>query len=266
MNKKSLTAFALVLGFQCLPLGAWASEGPMDFLFTTSGQPPKAEGVWKFGEMSAIRTSPLPTGAESNQFPLQTNAESMTALLASIQYEGGKGKFLPLFSRTELESLSPALVNALASARPNQDLLIMATARREGGMLSLPQTVLATVFVRQNQLHVLVKEARADMLSRFRSSHIKPVVEFSSRGQSSTVKLQSEAGVNERADWLILPLNAQSISNAGQRTIVPSVSAVPENFYNEQAKRLQGLKMLREQSLISEEEYQSKRKAIIEGL
>lgn len=83
------------------------------------------------------------------------------------------------------------------------------------------------------------------------------------------VKLQSSAGVNERADWLALPLKSQPPIAAGNRTSAPAISeavAVPENFYNEQAKRLQGLKMLREQNLISEDEYQLKRQAVIEGL
>lgn len=269
MNKKSLSALALLLGLQLNPLGAWASDGPMDFLFTTSGQPPKAEGIWKFGELSAIRTSALPPGTDQNQHPATTGTDNLTSLLAGIQIESAKGKFVSLFSRAELENLAPALVNALSSAGPGNDLLVMATARREGGMLSLPQTVLATVFVRQNQLHVLVKEARADLLSRFRSTHIKPVVEFSSRSQASGVKLQSAAGVNERSDWLALPLNAQTAATTGNQ-LVPASRAVTavksENFYNEQAKRLQGLKMLREQNLISEDEYQAKRKAIIEGL
>jgi hypothetical protein len=189
----------------------------------------------------------------------------------------------PLFSRDELEELAPPLAEALSQAKPDQDLLLVGSARREGGALSLPQTLTARLFAREGALQLIVRQARADLLSQFRSTRLTPRIEFGSRHSDSGVRLQARAGGLARGDWVRLPLTdrASAADMAGANTPgttttpatpkppTPTAPARPtrdEAFYAAQGQRLSGLLQLREQKLLSEEEFQRKRQEIIDGL
>src|SRR6185369_6199039 len=105
---------------------------------------------------------------------------------------------------------------------------------------------------------------------------------------ASTVSLQSAGAPNRRGDWIALPLAAATTPAAPALTapaaapaalVAPAAAAAPAPapaapgarprdaaFYEEQAQRLKGLKMLRDQGAITEEEYQQKRKEILSAL
>ena len=279
-SHRYLAALVLSLGAAALP--ATAAEGPMDFLFSSNGQLPRKQAVWKYGEFSALRLVGQEAGAGPSEHPLRLDPASLVSRLASVEFDSGQGRMRPLFSRDELEEMAPQLSRALAQARPDQDLLLLSSARREGGALSLPQTLTARLFSRQGELNLIVQQARTDLLSQFRSTRLTPRVEFGSRREDSGVRLQSSAGRLVRGDWVSWPLTA-----AGVAALVPGAAGTPaavsaplqsptataparpvrdEAFYATQGQRLSGLRQLREQGLLSEEEFQRKRQEIIDGL
>jgi hypothetical protein len=268
MKMQRIASLALGLTLACSAQLALAAEGPMDFLFGSAGQVPKNQGVWKFGEYSAIRLVARESAASPNAHAAVVDAETLGRLLGNVTFDSGGGKFIALFSRSELEGLSAGLAEALAQARPDQDLLLAASARREGGMLSIAQTVTARLFVSHGGLQLIVHDARSDLLGSFRSHHMTPQLEFGKRQAASAVKLQSSFGMLHRHDWVQLPLRAAIGAKpmaASQPAPAPSTRQGTA-FYSEQASRLQGLKLLREQELLSEEEFQRKRREIIDGL
>lgn len=261
-----------------------AAEGPMDFLFT-SGAPPMADRaedvqrVWKIGEFSAIRISPREAGAKPNQYPVAVEASVLQRYLAGMQFEASGGRYRALFDKSELGELAPALASALVAAGPNDDLLVLTSARREAGFISVPQSVSARIFAVGAELNVIIDETRGDAITQHRVSKIVPEITFGSRSQPSRAKLKVSGGNLVRPDWAVFNLAAELRPVVVQPgTAAPTVApAAPvlqqaparardEAFYADQAKRLSGLKALREQNLITEAEYQRKRQEIIDGL
>ena len=272
-----LAALTLSLNLGATALPATAAEGPMDFLFGSSGQAPRNQAVWKYGEFSALRLVGQEDGSSPNEHPVRLDPASLVNRLGSVEFDSGKGRMRPLFSRDELEEMVPQLSQALAQARPDQDLLLVSSARREGGALSLPQTLTARLFAHQGELQLIVQQARADLLSQFRSTRLTPRIEFGSRRSDSGVRLQTGTGSLARGDWVRLPLTAGGAGMAANvaaptQPQMPPVATAParpardEAFYAAQGQRLSGLLQLREQKLLSEEEFQRKRQEIIDGL
>ena len=94
------------------------------------------------------------------------------------------------------------------------------------------------------------------------------------------VALSSTQGQAVRPDWLVFPLQASvpavtvpagaGAAPAAAATLPTPASVVParrdDRFYEEQEQRLRGLQRLRDQNLITEEEFQRKRREILQLL
>jgi hypothetical protein len=253
----------------------------MDFLFTT-GKPPAAAAsrstpiAWKVNEYSALRLVPREAGSSPNQHPAATSAAQLRSSLATVEAVLRPGLVAPLLSAPELADLAPTLSTALAAAGPDDDVLLISTSRREQGLLGAPLSVTARLFVQDGALQMIVHEARFDALSTWRAARVLPSPGFGSRGQASGVTLRGAAAVARRADWLALALAgaaaspAAPVASGSAARAAPADSAVERprdaSFYDAQAQRLKGLLNLREQGLISEEEYQRKRLDILQSL
>src|SRR6185369_9115050 len=142
-------------------------------------------------------------------------------------------------------------------------------------------------FAQGGMLNLMVHDARLDFVNAYIGSHITPQFDFGTRAKASTVSLQSAGAPNRRGDWIGFPLAAATAPAAPVLTAPaaapaplvapPAVAPAPAPaapaarprdaaFYEEQAQRLKGLKMLRDQGAITEEEYQQKRKEILSTL
>lgn len=275
---------------------ALAATGPMDFLYT-SGNPPRADNrgphprVWKVGEFSAVRLVSAEPGSAPAGQPLVLAAARWSALLATVELLGEDDRRTPLFSADELASLAPVLATAMAVAGPGDDLLLLSTARR-GNLLSTPLSVTARLFVQDGQLNLIVHDSRRDAYSEFRVARLVPAFEFGSRSAPSSVRLQVDPPVQlRRSDWVSwslagggdsLPARAQPAVSARSPSPDPAAMAAPAGavepaasasgrargaaFYAEQEERLRGLQRLRDAGLLSEEEFQRKRRAILDSL
>jgi hypothetical protein len=283
-------------------LTAAAATGPMDFLFTT-GAPPAADNtaagprVWKLGEFSAVRLQAREAGAPANQHPAVLNPERLRVELAALELAPRSGDKVPLFSADEIGTLVPALVRAFAAAAPADDVLLLSTARREGGYLSIPMSLAARLFMQDGALQLIVSEARSDLYGSYRASRIVPAVDFGSRARDAATNLRSVSANARRANWLALPvLGVAAASTAAPpapaataatpataaavvapAAVAPAAVAKPAEaaapartrdaaFFAEQEQRLRSLKRLREQDLISEDEYQQKRREIVQSM
>jgi hypothetical protein len=265
----------------------------MDFLYTR-GAPPRADNagaqprVWKVGEFSALRLVDAEPGSAGARHPVVLGAERWRALLAQVELLGDGDRRTPLFSADELADLTPVLARAMAVAGLGDDLLLLSSARR-GNLLSAPLSVTARLFVQDRQLNLIVHDTRRDAYSEFRAAQQVPVFEFGSRRAASPARLHVDgAAPLRRGDWVVWSLDGEPAPPARVQPGTPAPAAAaaaaaetppaaapasvlpakPRDaaFYAEQEERLRGLQRLRDAGLLSEEEFQRKRRAILDSL
>lgn len=270
----------LVMTLGLAATGVWAQAGPMDFLFG-NGAPRAsdtvrgAQRVWKVGEFSAIALQPIEAGSAPNQHPAKLNPDTLRNRLAGIEFNAA-GRSLSLFSADELGDIVPYLVQAFAAAKPGDDLYLFSTARREQGLLGLPVSITARLFMVDGRLNLIVDSARQDTMSMFRNARMVPTLSFGSRSalsqNAATTTLTSRTGQLRRGDWVQLSVADVERSETAPPAAAASapVPAATTNrdpgFYDEQARRLKGLQSLRDQGLLTDAEFQAKRREILQGL
>ena len=262
-----------------------------DFLFgAKSGQADKPatsseRRIWRIGEFTAIQRAEREAGAAPNQQPAAIAPETLRQLLAPARLVVGKNS-VALFHPEELSDLIEPLAEALSVAGPGDDLLLLSTHRRGEGILRTPTGLTARLFVQGDALNLIVNDARRDFVNAYIGSRIPPTFSFGSRTTASGVALQDPGATLKRADWLAIPLQRAAATPvaapapvvlplavpAAQPAAVaapapaPAARAAAPAPADEIEQRLLTLKRLRERNLISEEEYQQKRREILQAL
>lgn len=272
------------------------AAGWLDALFGKGGAPTEAakagpgQRVWAIHEFTTLALVPREAGSAPNRQPVQLTPEALRQLLARVQFVGRSGA-QPLFAADELAELAAPLAQALERAGPGDDVLLLSSSRREGGVLVAPTAITARLFVQgepgqgaQGQgetLQLIVHDARLEFYDQYRGTNIAPRFVFGSRGSAGTVSLRSAGASNARADWLALPLQTTAGAPAVPAAMTPAPLAAPAAApvatpsprkpldaagADDIERRLETLKRLREKNLISEEEYQLKRREILQLL
>ncbi|AKJ29704.1 hypothetical protein AAW51_3013 [Caldimonas brevitalea] len=264
--------------------------------------PASSRREWTLGEFSKVKLDAAEPGA-ANQHPANVPQDVLTQSLGSITISV-KGQNEPLFHPEELKDVVWALSSAFKHASPGHDVLLLSTSKRGAGIFSTAYGVTARLFVQDGRLQVIVHDTRLDFVDAYRGSRILPDFKFGSRASAGTAQLTSSAGAARRPDWLSFPLSQQAgnpvaapagaaatpaappapgvapaPANAAPAPVPAATPAVPAaapapapaasrdgRFYEEQEQRLRTLKRLRDQNLISEEEYQQKRREILQTL
>ncbi|MBC7954817.1 MAG: SHOCT domain-containing protein [Cytophagales bacterium] len=224
--------------------------------------------VWQIGEFTKVQRVPREAGSEPNQHPRALPPEQLRSLLASLRVLI-KGKSQPLFVSDEIGDLIEPLAQALAAADPGDDLLLLSSTRRGDNLLAPSTGLTARLFVQSDQLHVIVHDARLEFMGAWIGTRIPPKFNYGARSRASEVVLQSATGQARRADWQALPLGAVAVAplSAPAAPVAPAAASARDNgFFQEQEQRLRGLKRLLEQGLISEAEFQQKRREILQTL
>ncbi len=290
MNSRSRwlvpAAFCVTFGLMATTVQAasWT-----DFLFgSKSGQPEKAASsadrrIWRIGEFTAIQRAEREAGASANQQPVVIAPESLRLLLAPARLLNGQAN-VPLFHPEELNDLIEPLSEALAAAGTGDDLLLLSTHRRGEGILRTPTGLTARLFVQGDALNLIVHEARRDFVNAYIGSRIPPTFTFGSRDKPGLVTLAYPGATVKRADWLVIPLQRAAAPVAtpapAPAVVLPPTAPAPVQTApapapapraapasaDEIEQRLLTLKRLRERGLISEEEYQQKRREILQAL
>ena len=263
-----------------------------DFLFgAKSGQADKPatsseRRIWRIAEFTAIQRAEREAGAAPNQQPAAIAPETLRQLLAPVRLVVGKNN-VALFHPEELSDLIEPLAEALSVAGPGDDLLLLSTHRRGEGILRTPTGLTARLFVQGDALNLIVNDARRDFVNAYIGSRIPPTFAFGSRTTASAVALQDPGATLKRADWVAIPLQRAAAAPvaapapvvvlppavpAAQPAAAPAPAPAPAArpaapaSADEIEQRLLTLKRLRERNLISEEEYQQKRREILQAL
>ncbi|WP_367848297.1 SHOCT domain-containing protein [Rhodoferax sp. WC2427] len=252
-----------------------AHAGLFDGLFGTSKAGDASQRTsWEIHDFSSVQLAPREAGTADNRHPALIAARTLEQLLSSVRTTVGKVS-QPLMTPYEAEQVSEPLAQALASATPGQDVLLLSSERRVKNSIEPPMAVTARVFVNADGLQLVVRDARFDFYDKWRGTGITPSFGYGSRSTAGSAQLQSNLGTNPRADWLAFPLTA-----AMAPALVPAPVPTPARasvaaplpvqrdaaFYDAQELRLQKLKSLREKDLITDQEYQQKRQEILKDM
>jgi hypothetical protein len=156
------------------------------------------------------------------------------------------------------------------------------------------------LFVQGANLQMIVHDARFDFYDKYRGTNTEPRFTSGSRNSASGADVQGAGLASPRPDWLSIPLNSlMSVAGAPQAPAAPATVAAPAPAAPAQVqpgaaavvaappaaavapaprrpldaagaddieRRLETLKRLRDRNLITEEEYQQKRKEILQAL
>ena len=297
LMRKALSAAVLGL----VGMVAWfaaepARAGLLDGLFGggSTGEPAKADArrrTWILHDFSTIRLVPREPDSQVNQHPVEIKREVLRQQLSQVRFTLGS-TYQPLFTSDEVSELIEPLTQALGNAGPGDDVLLLSSARRGDAVLFQPVAVTARLFVRGGSLQFIVNDARFEFYNNYVGSRKQPEFTYGSRTRTGKAVLQSESANTVRPDWLAIPLTVGSAPTAGVAPIptttappsptpavatpaAPAAAAAPvvplprprdPGFADEVEQRLVTLKRLRDRGLISEDEYQQKRREILQLL
>jgi hypothetical protein len=224
--------------------------------------------LWDFAPMSHLKRVDAEKGAPPNGQPVKVDPAALNRTLASLRFMV-KAKEEPLFLPAEAEAIADAMAEALALAKPGEDLELMSTMPRGGGFLGATRTVAATAFVTDSKLNVIVRDPRLEVLYYpTLSDNRMPKIDFGSRTKAGQVVLKAPGAEVRRADWLVLPLAAAppfaAVSPADTAPL-PAAQPAPRSSAAIE-EHLRDLKRFREQGLITEEEYAKEKQELLKAL
>lgn len=224
---------------------------------------------WQLHEFTRIELVPREAGAEPNQHPATLTPDALRDQLARVRFVAPSGSRQALFANDELAELAETLSQAFERAAPADDVLLLSSARREGGMLGSPMAVTVRLFVQGGNLQFIAHDARFDFYDTYRGTRTLPRFVFGSRSAAGSVTLEAAGATSKRADWLSIPTPVAAVAPAPAPTPQPAQAPAPAKAAEKNEdieRRLETLKRLRDKNLISEDEYQQKRKELLQQL
>lgn len=260
-------AAALLMGLSC-SLACMGAETP--------------RWQWKLNDFTWLKRLPAEPQAPKSEHPAQVTTDALRAQLSAVQFKDGT-QFVALFAKDELAALLEPIREALSLAAPGDDLVLLSTHRRGGSFMNAPLGLTARLFVKDGALNLIVHDARLDFVDRYRGMHILPEFQFGSRTAAGPIELKNTEAKSLRLDWLQFPLGSLQMkaelapkampvatpapAPTAPVTTKPADSPVRDSaYYEAQEQRLRALKRMRDENLITEEEFQQKRKEILQGL
>ncbi len=253
------------------------------------------ESIWEGGEYGHVRIVEAEAAAGRNSHPVNLSSAQLSVGLEQIQVEKSRGKTAPLLNEDQLDALTERLAEALAKAQPDQDVTFAVTARKGGLSLLSPLSVTTgRVFFKDGALNVIFGLVDTPFESELRASGVlRPFTPGSRSSEASIGPTLVTAGgarfgAGGRRDWIEIASGGLAAAPApasglqypqfqapgapvsGLQSLTPvdegTFYSENDTRYRELEKRLRVLQRLRQQNLISDEEYQAKRRVLINEL
>jgi hypothetical protein len=248
------------------------------------------------GKYSFVRIETSEAGSYS-ALPLVVDDERLSAALTELRGSGADFAGKPLFSKDELTELVPVLKDALAQAHADQDVVFAITGKHSSVTLFESESVTTgRMFVADGRLQLIFGMTRVNFGDELRGNHtlktFVPGTRARALASASPVSgpswtVQSSA----RPDWVslnfaVLTAKAPAMppaaavpavaTDAATKPITPRLSnpaAASDSAASTESepgsvaeRRLITLQRLRQKGLISEQEFQEKRRAVVDGL
>lgn len=230
----------------------------------------------RWGDWERLRVVPSGT-TTPNQHPVQLTPEQVAIALMSIQARPFKDDY-PLFSEEELKRFSGPIAIALSKADPGQDVEFLSMGQH--GIIGLLAPNVANagrIFFADGRLNVIIGTMHKDFMPDYlRGSKRKPEFNFGSRETSATgfkiVGVDRGDGKLIREDWIAVAIGAgRSAPTVGNAFVPGGAAAAPaidpaDALARKNEARLKALQRLKDQGLLTDEEYKQKRSEVIKEL
>ena len=235
-----------------------------------------------------------------NDEPIVIEPAKLAAALAKLRVHEGKGvpETIPVFESDAARRLAGPLSTALERAAADQDVLFAIDMSQRAALLgSKPVSVAGRAFYQNQRLQLIIGELHVSTIppeyknypigypkpdrrlhphqtgERAKEAHYDPAAAFET---GDDVSLSVQHG-KVRSDWLVLnvaalaagelPAAAPTTVSMGNATTPSAGAAKPSGSASPSIEeRLLRLKRLREQDLITDEEYKRKRNEILDQL
>jgi hypothetical protein len=227
--------------------------------------------------------------------PYYFTAGGLTNILSSIYYTqksiilGSKGK-KQLYKKEELQNIIPPIISAFSMANDSQDILVFSTSDKV--LLADAQSYFS-MFVSNNELNIVfsdilnkksISDGRAFRKSN--KSKFKDPFDVKRSGRWNLIPMEGQRFAPGHRNWLIIDLSSSLYGVAGSGNISNNANDNPlqvggrersierkvrtsNNFIEEKQKyqdvrdKLRELKVLSEEGLISEKDYELKKKELL---
>ena len=221
--------------------------------------------AWELSSTTWFRLVPREKGAKPNDHPVKLDAAVLIKALGAIRITTPEREEA-LFESEELGYLAKTMANALSLADPGEDLLLFSGNKRGHGMFSANLAVVARLFVKDGALNILLHDSRMEVLT-YRASRAQMwALPTASRTQATQEVMKCPGAFAVRPDWLVLALDLPAPEVVAAPAPVLPKPQEPAPSLAESERRLKLLKQLREENILTEEEYQSKRREVLKTL
>ncbi len=230
--------------------------------------------------------------------PYYFTEAGLADFLSSVYYKGGENitdkEEKMVFRNDELQNIIPPIISAFSMANDSQDILVFSSPHK--GLLADTRSYFS-MFITNNELNIVfstikskksrISDARAIQMgtySRSNKTKFKDPFDVKRSARWSLVPMEGQRLESERQNWLIIGFTNYGDSNlfgrAGGDNVSDnsieagsSVRAIErevrtnENVIEEKNQgvrnKLRKMKVLKDEDLISEEDYEKKKEALL---
>lgn len=257
-----------------------------------------------FGFVTTVKAPPK--ASPPSQAPERLDAAQLQGALSKLQVRHGDDrKPEPVFVGNELKTLTPQLGKALKVLQPGQDVVFAVTGRTHpNNAFEELRVVTGRMFFNNGDLNVIFGLMHGEFQGEFRATGMLKAFNpgYRDRRESSGWELVPQGNVkvasSQRSDWVVLSPAAWNIRQPATRLAMPGSVPAPSSsgqaaqngssaprlapqgenaapmqpvppaqaYYERFKRRLEALQKLRKAGVITEKEYQEKRKQILNQL
>ncbi len=229
------------------------------------------QSIWQHrDQFVAVVEKDGPPSTPPNNHPAELSTDQIQGALGTLTLnDKGAENSIPLFSNDELKVLGEQIRTGLAQASPEEDITFAIIGNHLSfyGLAKRRMVTTGRVFYYNRKLNLILGMIHEDV-SDYDDRRLKPFYPGSRTVSTKPVlKVTASTGENilfasDRPDWLILSPN--SATPPVTQTPVPEKVSSPASRSIEE--RLLLLDELKRKNLISEDEYQTKRRKILDLL
>lgn len=248
---------------------------------------PRTVAMVHQGLFNYVRIERAEDGAAPNQHPLDLGEEDLARMLGAVRL-GTK----PLLDKDDLGEIIPHLVAALGRATAQQDVSFALAGKHTGfGLFAARDVTTGRLFNTADGLQLIVGMAHQPFEDQFKARGtlipFEPGRRAAPLAGAVALKVAASAGTLQRADWVVLrpaataqaqtpapttapapaARQAPAAAPSAVSPVQPAASATPADArFREISERLKTLERLRDSGLITPQEYEQKRKQVLDGL
>jgi len=236
-----------------------------------------------------VRIERIESSAPENAHPFNISPAALRQILVPLKVKGTISVLPePIFTDAELEEITTHLTTALAKAGPKEDVTFAVTGEHgiiAGGKYSPKKVTTGRIFVRDGKLNVIFGIIHGPYEPKQWSDGFeKPFTPGARAGRIEyvwTILPEGARLADKRADWVIfdaagiqattaapasapVPASAPAVQRSGNAAAPAATDS--DGRYREIESKLNVLNRLKQNGLITEEEYRERRRVILQGI